>query len=98
MYLPAVVLGPHGEVQPVAAGIAFQQQLVEVLMTFVADVEQQRDVAQQLFLARHPQVGGASRQVVRRRASPHQPVQFLAAVSAIDDDRVVALGSWGRFY
>ena len=89
--LPAVVLGTHGEVQPVAAGIALHEQLVEVLMHLVADVEQQHHIPQQLLLAHDPQVGGTPREVVRRGASTHQPVQLLAAESAVDDHRVVAL-------
>ena len=87
-----VILRPHSEVHPVVAiGVALNKQFIELLLTLVADVQQDGGIAQGLFDAIATDVSGTARQVVRVRGTTHRLVHLETTVPAVDDDGVVTL-------
>ncbi len=73
-HLPAIARWPDGKVKPVAAlRRTLQQEFIEVLTPFITDVEQDGGVSQQLFEARHTDVGSAASQPSHRQQPCSQP-------------------------
>ena len=66
---PAVVLRTDCEVNPDDVALLFYQQFVVVLMVQVADIQQNRCIAQRLFHPDAADVRRTARQVVARRGS-----------------------------
>ncbi len=68
-----------GEVEPDgAAGVALDEEFVEVLAAFIADVQQDDGIAQSLFHATHPNVCGAAGEVVGGRHPAHSLIHGLS--------------------
>ena len=73
---------PHREVQPDGAmAIFFYQQFIEVLLRFVADVEQDSRIAYQLFHILYAYIHGATRQVVTIARPTNRPIQLRRSIT-----------------
>lgn len=57
------------------------RRLIPILMRLVGHVEQDASIADELFFARHADIHGTARQMVRGRYAAHLPVQARASDS-----------------
>ena len=65
--LPAVIPGPHGEVDPMAAClIALNEELIIIPLGIVGYIQEDGGIADGLFKTRYADIHGAARQVVAR--------------------------------
>ena len=66
---------PHREVQPDGAmAIFFYQQFIEVLLRFVADVQQDSGIADELLHILHADIHGATSQVIAIARPSNHPI------------------------
>ena len=96
--LAAIIGWPHREVQPDGAvailGRAkrrsralLYQQFVKVLVRFVADVEQDSRIADELFHILHPDIHRTPSKVVAGWHATYLLIQLRRSVAAVDDYR-----------
>ena len=76
---------PHREVQPDGAmAIFFYQQFIEVLLRFVADVEQDSRIADELFHIFHANIHCAARQMIAIGNPTNRPIQLRRSIAGVD--------------
>ena len=80
---------PHREVQPDGAmAIFFYQQFIKVLLCFVADVEQDSGIADELLHILHAYIHGATRQMIAIGNPTYRPIQLRRSIAGVEPDRL----------
>ena len=80
---------PHREVQPDGAmAILLYQQFIEVLLRFVADVEQDSRIADDLLHIFHANIHGTARQMIAIGNPTYRPIQLRRSIAGVEPDRL----------
>ena len=78
--------------QPVAAAlIAFNEQLIIVLLGLIGVVHQDHRISHRLLNPRHPYIHGAPCQVITRRRPSNLFIQLRTPIPAINYDRLFGI-------
>ena len=85
-YLPAVILRPHGEVNPIGGAALLLDQLVEQQAVFVSRIEQQTSIPDHLLRAQTPDIHRASRQMITSLRPTTLHIHSLRAIPRRNDD------------
>ena len=82
--LPAIILRPHGEVNPIGGAPLLLNELVKHPAIFISRIEQQTGIPYHLLRPQTPDIHRAARQMIRALRSPALHIHLLRAVAAGD--------------
>ncbi len=86
IHVPAVALGPYGEVNPDGGAALLQNQLIKVKLLTIRDIQQDTGIAYGLFFTRAVDIYRATRQMVRVGCPAAELIHLRRPKTTIDHD------------
>ena len=84
--LPAIVLRPHGEVNPIGSAALFEDELIEVTLRSISDIQQYPRHPDHVLRAIATDIHRTTRQVIAPLRSSAHPIHFLTPIPASNYD------------